>query len=239
MNALIVCAGLARRLRPLTDDLPKALLPINGQPLLDRSVNILRSVGIDEIVVVVGYLRERIQQQLGQGVSYVYNPFYESTNNMASFWFGLQAMGKNPFVYLHGDVIYSRELIKRLISLQMNADAALLVDFGPTDSEAMKVRLDNGRFIEADKGIPLSDAVGEWTGVARFSSAAIEPVMETMENLLSEKRFQDYDTAAFNRMAADHFEFDLVGTDGGPWCEIDTADDLSAARAMFHGDHQQ
>ena len=84
MKALIVAAGKGTRLRPLTDTIPKALIEIESEPLISRSVRILQSHNIEEITVVVGYKHQKIRDILGNSVQYVINPNFSITNNMAS-----------------------------------------------------------------------------------------------------------------------------------------------------------
>ena len=76
MKAVIVAAGESKRLRPLTDELPKCMLPVEGKPIIERSIDILRDHGISEIGLVVGYLKEKIISTLGQNYTYIFNPFY-------------------------------------------------------------------------------------------------------------------------------------------------------------------
>ena len=233
MNALIVAAGLSSRLRPITENLPKSLIAIQGQSLIERSVSNLERLGINKIVVVVGYLREQITAKLGNRVSYVHNPFFAQTNNLASCWFGLSEIPGEPFIYLHADLIMSPDLVKRIAEDSSEQEASLLIDFDSVDEEAMKVRLQMGRFIESSKSIPLDQAAGEWTGIAKFSSMGAKKFLKTMDDILAEGQFDVYDTVAFNRMAATGMEFKLIETSALPWCEIDTPQDLSRAVAMF------
>lgn len=233
MKAVIVAAGLSSRLRPLTDELPKGLLDVGEMSILERSVTNLEATGHDDIFVVVGFRRNQIQERLGNRVRYVYNPFYETTNNMASLWFALQATASEPFTYSHGDLVYTERLLKDFIENADASEIALSVDFGPTDEEAMKVAVVDGRFRESNKQIPLDEAVGEWTGLAHFSKAGSESTKNHIEELLGQERFQDYDTAAFSLMAERGADFKLLPTDGESWCEIDTAEDLTFARSIF------
>jgi len=233
MKAIIVAAGLSSRLRPLTNQLPKVLLNVGDTSILERAVTNLEASGHDEIVVVVGFRRHQIQERLGDRVRYVYNPFYETTNNMASLWFALQASEFEPFTYCHGDLVYTERLLRDFIEGATGIEIALSVDFGPTDEEAMKVAVVDGRFRESNKQIPLDEAVGEWTGLARFSKSGSETTKDHIEELLSQERFQDYDTAAFSLMAERGTDFKLLPTNGESWCEIDTVDDLAFARSLF------
>jgi choline kinase len=233
MKALIVAAGLSSRLRPITDTLPKGLLPVAGKTLLGRSVDLLGSAGVEEIVVVVGYRKTQIQEHLGARARYVHNPFYAQTNNMGSLWFGIQTMRNDPFLYLHSDIIFDPLLLQRMLDQAPEHEASLLVDFGPVDEEAMKVSVADGRFEQSSKAIPFEDAVGEWVGMASFSSEAAGTLWRTTDDLLGEGEFQAYDTVAFNRTVKQGLDWGLVATEGLSWSEIDTPQDLENARAVF------
>jgi choline kinase len=233
VKAIIVAAGMSSRLYPLTSELPKGLLRVGGQPILERSIGLLNASGVDDIIVVVGYCQEKIHAALRGRARFVSNPLYQRTNNMASLWLAMPAAQGDEFLYLHGDVVYHEALLARLASAPAGVGISLLVDFDSVDEEAMKVRVDDGRFVESSKAIPAEHAAGEWTGLARIGPSAAEALYARITRFLQERRYQDYDTAAFNELAQDSVTFGLLPTAGLPWCEIDTHEDLERARRMF------
>jgi choline kinase len=233
-RAVIVAAGRSTRLYPLTENNPKGLLDVAGEGLLERSIRILREMGVDEIAIVVGYCRDRIEAALGsEGIEYIFNPFFAETNNMGSLFFARSFVARDPFVYLHSDILYEPTLLADMVALPSPGAIRLLVDEGPTDDEAMKVRVEGGRFIESSKSVPPEEAFGEWVGIATFSSAAIDPLFDEIARLLEEREFEVYDTRAFNRHAARGGAFEIVTTAGRPWIEIDFHDDLERAKKLF------
>ena len=229
-KAVIVAAGLSSRLYPLTLDIPKGLLEIAGEPLLARTVRLLREREINEIFVVVGYKRDLIEKALGPDIHYQFNPFFAETNNMGSLWFAKEWVEDNPFIYLHGDLIYAPELLDAFIEGN-HKDAALLVDFGDVDEEAMKVRVENECLVESNKEIPIDEADGEWVGITIFNRPQI--LFNKIEHLLEQKHFQDYDTLAFTEMAREGSRFSIIPTNGHLWVEIDDESDLNRARKLF------
>jgi len=235
MKAVIVAAGRSSRLYPLTLETPKSLLPVSGEvSMLERSVGFFEQIGIREIIVVVGFHAEKIQRALGDRVKYVVNPFYESTNNLGSLWLALPYLVGNDFIYSHSDIIYHQSLLSTLVNNPAKAAINLIVDYDSVDAEAMKIRVENGQFIESDKGVPLDQAAGEWIGLARIDQSAITPLTKAAEQILSQKRLQDYDTAAFNLLASQESAiFELLSTEGLPWAEVDTEVDLVQARTLF------
>jgi choline kinase len=233
-KAVIVAAGLSSRLYPLTANCPKSLLPLGGESLLARSVRLLRSNGIADIAVVVGYRAEMIRDAVGNEVKCVLNPFYMHCNNMGSLWMAKDFVGADPFVYLHGDLIYDNSMIRDFLLATQSPTAAidLLTAFGPVDDEAMKMRVDaSGRLIESNKTIPNSDAQGEWTGIAAIHRPAV--VFAEIERHLMGAGLSDYDTAAFTSLVSAGEHIRCLPTSGGPWKEIDTIADWESAHLEF------
>jgi len=233
-KAVIVAAGLATRLHPLTLSCPKSLLSIDGETLLARSVRLLRENGIADIGIVVGYRAEMIAEAFGGQIICVANPFYRHCNNMGSLWMARDFVGTTPFIYLHGDLIYSERLLADFLKAASvsRASVDLLTSFGPVDEEAMKVRTEaDGRLIESAKSIAASDAQGEWIGIAVVHRPL--DLFKTLEHHLLNDGLGDYDTAAFTAMAADGEEMKCVPSREEPWKEIDTVEDLESARSQF------
>lgn len=233
-KAVIVAAGLATRLRPLTLDIPKSLLSIDGESLLARSVRLLRKNNISDIGVVVGYRASLIAEALGSEIACIANPFYRHCNNMGSLWMARDFVGDDPFAYLHGDLIYSEPMLRDFLDKAgaSRATMDLLTSFGPVDEEAMKVRTrTDGSLVESSKRIPLADATGEWTGIAVVHRP--KELFDALEKYLLSEGLTAYDTAAFTAMAAAGEVLQCLPSDGESWKEIDTAEDLDSARAEF------
>ncbi|MEE9465341.1 MAG: phosphocholine cytidylyltransferase family protein [Candidatus Neomarinimicrobiota bacterium] len=232
-QAVIVAAGVGSRLKPYTDDRPKTLLEVNGQSMLRRSVDIMLEQGIGEIVVVVGYRRQMIMDHLkGYPATYILNPFYRITNNMASLWFALPWL-MGDFIYAHSDLVYDAVLMDALVN-DPN-DTALLVEEKLCGDEEMKVIAANGLLVESSKCLAPEQCLGEWTGIAKFSNA-FRPVLDTkIGALLEDGRLQDYDTAAFTELAHEGHKIPILPFTDHPWLEVDTEEDLLEAREIFGG----
>lgn len=235
-KAVIVAAGESSRLRPLTDELPKCLLEVGGRKIVDRSVERLRRAGVEQIAVVVGFEQDKIRRHLGgDGFTYIVNPFFRATNNLASLWFAREWLAGDAFLYQHSDIVYEPRILEAMLERREPGAIALAVDLGPTDAEAMKVRLDNGRFVESSKQVPIAEAAGEWIGLAAFPGgpAAHASLFTAAEAVFDGTSCKSYDTAAFNRMAAQGTAFQVVSVDGARWIEIDDRRDLERARRLF------
>ncbi|MFP4686516.1 MAG: NTP transferase domain-containing protein [bacterium] len=233
MNALIVAAGQSSRLYPRTLETPKCMLELGGEALIDRSIRLLEENGVENIYVVVGFQHDKLKEHLAGRAEFFHNPFYASTNNMASLWFALPRLPEGELLYLHSDLIYDEGILKDFITARTEDAISLSVDFDSVHPEAMKVRCDKGKFVESSKEIPLDQAAGEWIGLTHFP-LEIQPVLQrTMTCLLMEEKFNDYDTSAFNRLAGAGIPFNLIPTEKRPWLEIDDEEDWQRARQLF------
>jgi choline kinase len=249
-KAVIVAAGLSSRLYPLTSETPKMLLPIGDETLLGRSMRLLGENGVQDIAVVVGFRADSIRKAVGDAATIIPNPFYRQCNNMGSLMMAKNYAGNDPFVYLHGDLVYGENMLGEFLAQSAQHPGVprsrehsrgttatgscldLLVAFGDVDEEGMKVRAGgDGRLIESNKAIPLNEAAGEWTGIAVVQKPAI--VFEAMEQHMMDVSLTDYDTAAFTTLAQTGHEVRCIAANNDPWKEIDTFEDLEAARAAF------
>jgi len=219
MKAVIVAAGMSTRMFPLKEarGIPKCLLPVNGIPLIKRAVDQLHWGGIPSVGVVVGYKQDKIRACLGNTVTYILNPFYEYSNNMASLWFAKNFIGNDDFIYLHSDLIFDTEILEILIDKYYCN--TIVVDRKECDEEAMKVILNkDGKLLESNKSIPLEKSNGEWIGLARFTDGTI---FEYCEKLLKDKEYlYDYDTSAFSIMTKT-YPIGSYSISGSKWMEID------------------
>ncbi|MFJ5767807.1 NTP transferase domain-containing protein [Lysinibacillus sp. NPDC093210] len=232
-TVVIVAAGLSSRLYPLTINTPKSLLPLGKERILERNIRLLKENGFEQIIIVTGYLKEMIEKIVGPSVSTIYNPFYKYCNNMGSLYAVKHIVENNPFLYLHGDVVFSEKLFKQFIS-QSNGNNIidLAVDFKETDEEAMKVRIDEEfNLIESNKDIPLTDSAGEWIGLAAIHRP--ESVFDYIEAILVEEKLNVYDTFAFTEMANNGFMIKCHSINNEPWMEIDFIEDYEKAKELF------
>jgi choline kinase len=232
-KAVIVAAGMGRRLGAAAAARPKALLEVGGATLIERSVHGLRQAGIVDISVVTGFGKEMIEDCLGASVRYHPNPFFAMTNNMASLWFARSAVAHEPFVYLHADIIFDTEILARCLATPLSCMA---VDCHPCGDEEMKVSVADGMVKRSDKEIPPAEAAGEWVGIARFDGHTGDALFAEIERQLAANLAYDaYDTHAFNQLVRQGHRLSMTDCTGLSWIEIDFPEDLARARELFPG----
>ena len=227
MKAFILAAGQARRLYPLTKDIPKTLLRIGDRSILERQVAALRGAGIDDITVVVGHHEEKVREALGRGVRYVRNRYFAATADIVSLW-SVRAQMQGPFVALHGDVLFAPEILRRLLD-DAPADVRLAVDAKPCDDEDEKVRVVGDLVVEIGKAIPLDQAYGEFIGLMRVSAAAAPALREALETLIDDGELEAQCVSAVQRLIDRGTQARMTPIHGLSWREIDYPADFDAA----------
>jgi choline kinase len=235
--AVVLAAGIGSRLRPLTDDRPKALVPVGGRSILSRAVDALRARGVSRLVVATGFREDAIKQALSDvplEVVYRRNPKYETTQNSVSLALCRDALEGEAFFRLDGDVLFDPEVLSRLDSV--DAPLATAVDRSrKLDEEAMKVRLaGDGRTIAAfGKGIPLADSAGESIGIERVSAEFGRSLFDGLEDAAKSGEFQLYYEDVYSRLIARGASSLAVDVSDLRWCEVDSLEDLRAAERLF------
>lgn len=234
MTAIILAAGIASRLRPLTDAIPKCLLPVGGRPLLGRTLSSLRDASIRRAVIVTGYRHEQIRDyvarlDLRMEVACTYNERYATTANSYSLWLAGSQCAGAPFLLLDADIIFHAAVLTRMLSSpQLNTLA--LRDGIPLGGEEIKVQLDGtGRVVRIGKGIAPAEAAGESIGIERFSSETGSRLFEVLARRRERDEFYE---ESFQELMDRGEEIRAVSCGDLPCMEIDTPDDLRAAELI-------
>ena len=174
MKAVILVAGVSRRLYPLTAHRPKCLMEVGGRAIFDHQMTALLENGIREVCLVLGYRREQIMAHAEHNYpqvefSYRINHHFFETNTGISLLEAAPAFLDRDFVYLNGDVLFEPELLTRVIDAPHRA--ALAVEVKVCGEEEVKVICDEaGRVLEIGKELDPERSLGEFIGVARFNA---------------------------------------------------------------------
>lgn len=227
-KAIILAAGVGSRLRPLTDNVPKCLLDVDGQTLIEWQVQTLERFGITDVIAVIGYCGASIRQRMGDRVRYIENPRYEQTNSLYSLWLARAELDSGA-VILNSDVLAAPPLIERL--LQSSAPDAILVERGQNfEPEDMKVTLSGSHVLDFGKTLPPERAHAHNVGVAKFSKEGAARLAVCLEHLVATGHENDWVPVAFREYAR-QWPLTAVATAGLPWIEIDYVADLTRARS--------
>ena len=235
-RAVLLCAGAATRLRPLTDDRPKCLLDVGGETILARAVRLLLSAGVRELVIATGYRQEDVRAALREcsaEVIFCHNADFARTQNAVSLHLCARAALGRSFFKLDGDVLFSPTVLERLLA----DDAPLSVAVERRDDlgdEEMKVVTEGGDIRAFGKKLDPRRCAGESIGIEKLEPAAASALFRALERAVGDGRTDLYYEDVYGELIAAGMNAHAVDVSDLPWIEVDTADDLARARQWVH-----
>jgi choline kinase len=237
MIGVILAAGMAKRLRPLTDEKPKCLLEVGGKTLLQRTVDAMISAGVKEFVVVTGYRENMIREFLTIHYSlctihYIDNPDYEHNNNIFSLWLAMQKLHGQEVLLMDSDILCDPEAVRRVAR---KTNPALAMQQHELGEEEMKIVVDEaGRITEISKTCSPADAIGESVGIEKMTPAYTEAIYQELRKMiLDEGQIDIFYERAFERLIPQGHTFEVVDTTDLFSYELDTPEDLEKASAAL------
>lgn len=121
MQAIILAAGMGKRLGKYTKDNTKCMLPVNGEKLIDRTLTILSHLNIKKVTIVIGYKGESLKNYIGDkyndqlDIEYIDNPIYDKTNNIYSLSLAEDKMMEDDTILFESDLIYEEGIVRKLV----------------------------------------------------------------------------------------------------------------------------
>lgn len=242
MQAVILAAGRGERLRPLTENLPKGLITIEGKTLLEYSLDTLRKNGIKEVIIVVGFCQDAIKRRFGENyrglkIVYVSNDEYGITGSMYSFSKAKDLLRDDTTLLLESDLLYDPRAVKKVLEAPYK-DCILVSELSHSGDEVYICVDDNQKITQLGKNISKEgrkNTVGELVGISKFAPKFL--------NQLFKKAEEDYRIGELNH----HYEesvFAASRKSGIPvyavlckdlvWIEIDTEDNLKKAKEQIY-----
>tara|TARA_B100000686_G_scaffold354783_1_gene467197 strand:+ start:4064 stop:4828 length:765 start_codon:yes stop_codon:yes gene_type:complete len=249
MKAIIIAAGRGKRMKKVTEEIPKCLLPIAGRPLMEIQLEILRSLGIFDVNVIKGYKKEKISFP---EVKYFINDDYLNNNILESLFYAEEVIYGEVIIH-YCDIIFEKSIVMRL--MESDADISIVVDVDwqenyrdrkdhPID-EAENVIFDKnycvqqiGKIIDGDK----YSISGEFIGMVKLSdrgAKTLRKVYWESRDKYAYRKFQKaesfkkaYLTDIFQEMVDNDFKIKCVPIRNG-WQEIDTEEDFNKAACFW------
>jgi len=231
MKAIILAAGVGKRLWQVTQHRPKCLIEIGGQTLLHRYLTTLRSVGIHSVDMIVGYKQEMIRTAVavndsGIRVNFLVNEQFHR-GSISSLWIARMALDDDAII-MDADVLFHQEILRRLV--QSPYENALLMDetVKQTGEECMVI-VESGRVIALTKTMPLHyDYAGEGVGFLKVRHADAPHVVASLKTHVDRDDWQmEYEDALVGFFRDVKVGHEKIG--GLPWTEIDFIEDVAKA----------
>ena len=245
MIGVILAAGMAKRLRPLTDTKPKCLLKVGERTLLERTVAAMAAAGINEFVVVTGYRADQIRdfldnldnldnlESLGKPrFTYLHNADYEHNNNIYSLWMAGQIVRGQEFLLMDSDILCDPAAVLRIAQ---EPEAALAVNRHELGEEEMKVVVDaQMRITEISKTCRPEDAMGESVGIEKMTAAYSEALFRELDQMILDEGLIDiFYERAFERLIPQGHTFRVIDTTNYFSYELDTPEDFHRAQELM------
>lgn len=181
MRAIILAAGMGRRLAPMGWEKPKCLLPIGSTTILENIFHSLKQLNVREIILVVGYQHEFVRQEaLKQDVrcQFVVNQQFAVTNTIHSLWLAREFMD-NDFFYFNADVWFDPQILSLLMQSE---STSLAVDQKNCGQEEVKVVVDDQlRIKQISKQLDPTLCFGEFIGIAKFSREVATSLIKALK----------------------------------------------------------
>ncbi len=240
MIGMVLAAGAGRRLEPLTADLPKTLLPVDGErTILDIALSNLRAAGMEEVVVVTGFAAHRIEERKADleaahdvRLELVFNDKALEWNNAYSLWCARDHFDQGV-VLCNGDTVHPASVEETVLAARGEDDLVLAVDAEKAlGEEEMKVHLSAEGYVDRiHKLLDPATAQGEYIGVSLVEPHAADDLADALK-------------ATFERDPQLYYEdgFQILADRGGKvraapigtveWVEVDDHADLARAREL-------
>jgi 2-aminoethylphosphonate-pyruvate transaminase len=243
VKALILAAGDGPRLQPITQHLPKAMLPIGNETVISRLLRQLADGGVAQVCVVVGYQGDRLRRhvteaadRLGTEVTFVTNSDYAGTSTAFSLWLASAWVGHAPFLLIDGDLVVTDDV---LIRMARRVHSTVAYERRPiTGPEEMKVAVrvsdDQETAARLGKDLPDEEVAGECIGIALFDETGCPSLFDALRAQDRDELATSYYERALNDVVAD-IDVAMLQVDRADWTEIDFVTDYLEAVAKFGG----
>ncbi len=239
MIGLVLAAGAGRRLRPYTDTLPKALVPVDGDTtIMDISLRNLAAAGLPDVTIVVGYRagaveerKDAFERKYGVRLTLVHNDKAEEWNNAYSLWLAREHFTQGALL-VNGDTVHPVGVEQTLLA-NRGPGILLAVDSVKklADEEMKTVFSEDGRLVKITKLMDPAEAFGEYIGATIIEPSAAAGLADALRatwerdpNLYYEDGYQEYANRGGEVRAAEIGDV--------PWVEVDNHDDLAKAREI-------
>jgi choline kinase len=250
LKSIILAAGEGRRLRPLTENNPKCMVNLFGKSLLQRQIEVMKSCGIDEIVIVTGYKSEMIKFP---DIHYVRNENYEYTNMVKTLFCAKKELVGN-IIISYGDIIYEKSVLQKLINAK--TDISVIIDKNwkmywnerfenpLNDAESLKINAE-GNISEIGQCVnSFDDIQGQYIGLMKFNYNGTEILKQFYDNCKNNSKNglnvlnstipfeKSYMTDLLQGLINAGHTLKPLMINGG-WLELDTIEDYKLYQEMY------
>ncbi len=239
MKVIVLAAGQGTRLRPLTDNIPKCMVKYKNKPILEHQLDLFKSLGLKDLNIVCGYLLDEIPYEEFRKFK---NERFDSTNMVHSLFCAQEVMD-DDIIISYGDIIYSEEVLKKLLQSPHDISVVTDKDWFAYWSKRMENPLEDAESLKFDeegsikelgkKANSYDDIEGQYIGLICIKKEMLETVKEFYYNLDNSRSYDgnDFDNmymTTFLQLLIDNNVAKLKPVEiESNWMEFDTIDDLN------------
>lgn len=237
MKAIILAAGEAKRLRPITENIPKCMLKIGPQSIIDYQIDNLLKSNINNIVVVTGFLAEKLESHLLKkhkdvNFTFIRSEEYYKTYPAHGLWLAKKYMD-DDIIYLNADVICHPYIISEIVSSNFNSVTALHKNNWDEEQVNIITEANSGNVLEMGKHISRELSSGEFIGVTKMSKAFNQELIKVLDNFIAKNELKKFAADAINITIQRGQLMHGVNLTHLAAIEVDTLDDLIEAQTKI------
>ena len=235
VKAIILAAGVGKRLLTVSQGRPKCLIEVGKRSLLDRYLQYLSECGIQETTIVIGYQHDVLRSAFGNkaygmNLTYLVNEDYEQ-GNVKSLWIAIQVMDSDTLL-MDADVLFHPMILHRLLDSSYPTVLAMDETVTQCDEECMVVARE-GRVVALTKQVTMPyDQIGEGVGFLKVHASHL-PYLKSVVQACIERGAvnMEYEDALGDFFARVFVGYEKIG--GFPWIEIDFPEDVTRAKEII------
>lgn len=237
MKAVILAAGTASRLRPLTDNTPKCLLTVDGKTLLERTLDNFVANGITDFLIVTGYLEEMIKVFVMRNfpalnIQFVYNKDFATTNNIYSLFLAEKYAKGSDFILSDSDILFSKDIISALLA-DKNPNVLAMNRHELGEEEIKIISDDNRNVLEISKVCSIEKAIGESVGLEKMSAEYSTALYKELHQMIDNEGLSNvFYEKCFERLIPQGHIFKYLDTTDFFSMEIDTVEDYNRVKDL-------
>ena len=234
MKTIILAAGISKRLRPLTNKIPKCLLKINNSTILERTIKACLNNNLKDIIIVTGHGHdyvlkevENLKNKQSFNSQLIFNKHYEDMNNCYSLYLGVKDI-EESIIIINSDDVFDDQILANLC--KENKTSLVIDNVKKLTKESMKIYYKN-IITDINKKLNIEKSYGEYIGLAKINKNNIALLRDSLNKVVKDNPDLFYEDAfqiIFNQV-----NFKVCNTNGLKWTEVDTPEDLEIAKKLI------
>jgi choline kinase len=228
MKGIILCAGQGSRLLPLTLEMPKCLVKVQGQEILLHQLSALHTAGIRQAAIVIGYQHRQVlaflERELPVEVFPIFNPFWSVASSIGSVWSARGHLAE-PFCLMNGDTVFDASMIDGAVRQAKPGINLLVEETHDLEFDDMRVTVEAGSVVAVSKALPTEKTTHRSLGVILSNDTRGRYLKALDEVISATDGYKAFHHAVIARLA-ETAGVHAISRDAGAWQEIDRPEDI-------------